>query len=86
MRGEEGLAVLGEVVLVRVEEAVEPGEPVAHAVVRVEDDRDAVELGELAHLERSGDAAGDGGLVGEVALGDRFACHELPAAAGDIFI
>jgi len=61
--GEEGLAVLGEVLLVGLEEAIEPGEEALGAVVGVEDDGDAVELGEGADVEGTGDAAHDGGLL-----------------------
>ena len=85
VRGEQRLAVLGEVVLVGVQQPVEPGQPVAHAVVRVEDDRHAVELRELAHLERARHAPGDGGLVGHAVLArDELAGQELAAAAREL--
>ena len=83
MRREEGLAVLRKVVLVGLEQAVEPGQPVAHAVVRVEDDGHPVQLRELAHLERARDAARDGRLV-RLARGHGLAREELAAAAGEL--
>ena len=66
-----------------LEQAVEPRQPVAHAVVRVEDHRHAVELRELAHLERARDAAGHRGLVG-LLVPDELAREELAAAAGEL--
>ena len=47
VRREERLAVRLEVLLVRLHEPVEPRQPRALAVVRVQDDRDAVQLGHL---------------------------------------
>ena len=65
---EQGLAVLGEVLLVSLEEAVEPGEERLGAVVGVEDDGDTVELGEGAHVEGTRDAAHDGSLLVSLVL------------------
>ena len=66
-----------------LEQAVEPRQPVAHAVVRVEDHRHAVELRELAHLQGARDAAGHRRLVGLLAP-DELAREELAAAAGEL--
>jgi hypothetical protein len=68
VRGEEGFAVLGEVLLVRLEEAVEPGEERLGAVVGVENDGHAVKLGERAHVESARDAAHDRGLLVRLVL------------------
>jgi hypothetical protein len=73
VRREERLAVLRKVLLVGVEEAIEPRQPALHAVVSVQDHRDAVEVRDLADVQRGRDAAGDargvllvvGGLAGD---------------------
>jgi hypothetical protein len=65
--GEEGLAVLLEVALILIEEAVEPGEELLGAVVGVEDDRDAVGGGNAADEVSSGDTTGNGSGLAVVA-------------------
>lgn len=71
--GEERLAVGLEVLLVGLEHAVEPGEELLGAVVRVEHHRHAVGLGDIADVvgalqPRRQSTAGPGGPV-EAALG-----------------
>mmetsp|Transcript_52710 Transcript_52710/g.136499 ORF Transcript_52710/g.136499 Transcript_52710/m.136499 type:complete len:402 (+) Transcript_52710:396-1601(+) len=82
VRGEEGLAVLLVVVLVSLNQAVEPRQPRAHAVVRVEDDRDAVELGDLTHVEGTRDGAGNAG--GIISVVGTLASVELATAAREL--
>ena len=78
--GEEGLAVLGVELLVGLEHAVEPGEELLGAVVRVEDDGDAVVLGNGTDVHGKGDGTGDGG----VGLLDGLADHEGTSSVGDL--
>lgn len=74
VRGEEGLAVLLEVLLVGVEQTVEPWQELLGAVVGVQDDGDAVCGSNGSDVVCCCDATGDGGglvlvvdaLAGEV--------------------
>ena len=79
VRGVEGLSVLLEVSLVGLKHTIEPGQKLLGAVVRVEDDGDAVVRGHLADVEGHGDGTGGGGVgvlgglaseVGSAAVGD----------------
>ena len=78
--GEEGLAVLGVELLVGLEHAVEPGEELLGAVVGMEDDGDAVVLGDGTDVHGEGDGAGHGG----VRLLDGLADHEGAPSVGDL--
>lgn len=92
VRGEEGLAVLLEVLLVGVEQTVEPWQKLLGAVVGVQDDGDAVCGSNGSDVVCCCDATGNGGslvlvvnaLTGEVG-GTTLGClplQELLAAAG----
>ena len=63
MRGEEGLAVLTEVVLVGVEQTVEPWQKRLGAVVGVQDDGDAVCGSNGSDVLCCCDATGNGGSL-----------------------
>lgn len=58
--GEERLAVLLEVTLVLVEHAIEPGQQLLGAVIRVQHDGDAVDGRDAADVVGGGNRAGDG--------------------------
>lgn len=61
--------------LVCVEHAVEPREELLGAVVRVEDDGDLVEVGDVANVLCDGDGTGNGGLL--LVVGDTLSSDEL---------
>jgi hypothetical protein len=65
---EEGLAVLGEVLLISGEHTVEPGEELLGAVVRVDDDGDTVGLGDGTDVVGTGNSSEDGSSL--VLVGD----------------
>ena len=67
MAGEEGLLVELEVLLIRVEETIEPGKKLLGAVVGVEDDGNAVGGSNAADVVGSGDTTGNGGLLAVIA-------------------
>ncbi len=67
VRGVEGLAVLLEVGLIGVQEAIEPREELLGAVVSVKDDGDAVGGGNAADEVSSGDTTGDGSGLAVIA-------------------
>ena len=79
---EEGLALLLVVGLVGVEHAVEPGEELLGAVVRVENDGDAVRRRDGADVVGRSDGAGDGRLL--VAVLDALAGEEGGTALRDL--
>mmetsp|Transcript_19029 Transcript_19029/g.48815 ORF Transcript_19029/g.48815 Transcript_19029/m.48815 type:complete len:310 (+) Transcript_19029:456-1385(+) len=81
VRGEERLAVLLEVLLVGLHQAIEPRQPRLLAVVRVQDHRHTVELRHGTHVQRTRDSAGNAGLVVTVVRG--LASDELAAALGE---
>jgi hypothetical protein len=73
--GEEGLSSGGEVLLRGGEEAIDPGKPRLLAVIGVENNGDAVELGNLVNVLGTSDGSGNGGLV--LTVGERLSSNEL---------
>lgn len=67
MAGEEGLAVDLVVLLVGIEHAVEPGQQLLGAVVRVENNGDAVSRSNAADVVSGGDSTGNGSLLAIIA-------------------
>ena len=82
VRREEGLAVLLVVTLRGGEETINPGKELLGAVIRVEDDGNAVLLGHGADVEGAGNGAGDSGLV--VVVVEALASVELRSARGEL--
>mmetsp|Transcript_63100 Transcript_63100/g.173183 ORF Transcript_63100/g.173183 Transcript_63100/m.173183 type:complete len:408 (-) Transcript_63100:327-1550(-) len=81
MARKERLASLLEEVLVGGKHAVKPREELLGAVVRVDDDRDAVKLGDRAHVVRDSDRASDrGGHLVDTEVVKTLAADELAAA------
>lgn len=80
--GEEGLSVLLEVSLVGLEHAVEPGEELLGAVVRVEDDGDTIVGGDGSDEVGGSGGSGDGGLL--VAVGETLSTEESGTTLGDL--
>lgn len=66
MAGEEGLAVLLEVILVGVHHAVEPWEQLLSTVVGVQDNWDAVAGGNGADVLGSCDGSGNRGFLATI--------------------
>mmetsp|Transcript_15328 Transcript_15328/g.28928 ORF Transcript_15328/g.28928 Transcript_15328/m.28928 type:complete len:306 (+) Transcript_15328:496-1413(+) len=81
VRREQRLAVLLKVLLVGLHESIEPGQPGLLAVISVEDHRNAVELGDLAHMEGTSHSAGDAGSIISVVRG--LTCNELATTTGE---
>ncbi len=77
VRAEEWLAVAREVLLPGRDDAVDPGENLLGAVVGVEHDRNAVDLGQGPHVQRAGDRTGD--RRGLLTVVQRLATVELRA-------
>jgi len=65
-----------------VHEAVEPRQPRAHAVVGVQDDGHAVQLGDLTRVERTRNGASDARSV--IVVVRRLAGHELATTAREL--
>lgn len=83
VRREEGDTVLLEVRLVGVEHAVKPWQQLLGAVVRVEDDRDAVVRGNGSDVVGGSGRSGDGGgLVG--AVGESLSSEEGGSTLRDL--
>jgi hypothetical protein len=83
VRREEGLAELGEVGLVGLEHAVEPGEELLGAVVGVEDNGDVVGGGDGADEVSSRDRASNrASLV--LAVGEALAAEEVGTTLRDL--
>lgn len=66
--------------LVGLEHAVEPRQQLLGAVVGVQHDGDAVELGHLSYVERHGDGPRDGGLLLGLLVVDALAGEESGTA------
>mmetsp|Transcript_31962 Transcript_31962/g.63824 ORF Transcript_31962/g.63824 Transcript_31962/m.63824 type:complete len:364 (-) Transcript_31962:247-1338(-) len=79
VRREERLAILLEIVLISLDKAIEPGQPRPHAVVGVQQDRHAIQLGDLAHMQGARNGTGDASSV--VGVIGAFAGIELATAA-----
>lgn len=70
--------------LVGLEHAVEPRQQLLGAVVGVQHDRDAVELGHLTYVERHGDGPGDGRLLLGLLVVDALAGEESGTAVRNL--
>ena len=81
VRREKGLAVLVVVLLVGGHEAVNPGQPGLLAVVRVQYNRDSVQLGDFTDMLGTSNASSNGGVV--VFVGERLSSNELTATLGE---
>mmetsp|Transcript_24332 Transcript_24332/g.75114 ORF Transcript_24332/g.75114 Transcript_24332/m.75114 type:complete len:425 (-) Transcript_24332:155-1429(-) len=84
VRREQRFSVRLEVLLVLLQQPVEPRQPVPHAVVRVQNHRHSVQLGQLSHLQRARHAPRHRRLVHQVPRRHRLPRHELPAATAEL--
>jgi hypothetical protein len=81
VRREEGFAVFLVVLLVGLEQGVEPRQPSLLAMVSVKNNRDTVKSSDLADVLGGGDASSNGGRV--VFVGKRLSGDELSTSLGE---
>mmetsp|Transcript_93253 Transcript_93253/g.216726 ORF Transcript_93253/g.216726 Transcript_93253/m.216726 type:complete len:217 (+) Transcript_93253:449-1099(+) len=82
VRAEEWLAVHLKVLLVGLEHAIEPGQELLRAMVRVHEHRNAVGRRDVAHEVCAGAGAEDRSFL--LAVGERLACKESRTALREL--
>ena len=78
VRRKQRFTVFRVVRFVRLQQTVEPREQIFRAVIRVQDDRDAVQIRQFTNHERPRDAPGDRGFL--ILIRRPFPRHEIPTA------